>query len=110
MNGIIRVRRKHYTVLSPILTGDKKLSFAARGMMAYLLSKPDDWQARVSDLINQSPASKDAVRSIINELIKHRYMKHTRKRRDDGTFDYETEVFEEPFASEDEPAKEVSTR
>lgn len=48
---------------------DKRLSWQARGMLAYLLSKPDGWLANVWALVDESPSAKrDAVRGILVEL------------------------------------------
>ena len=47
-------KEKGYSVLSNIPATDKDLSFEARGMLWYLLTKPDDWIVRDFDLINQS--------------------------------------------------------
>jgi hypothetical protein len=47
-SSIIRVehdRNKPYFVMSRALAEDSNLSFAARGMMAYLLAKPDNWRS-----------------------------------------------------------------
>lgn len=46
---------------------NKALSFEALGMLAYLLSKPDDWRVQVSDLVREH-AGRDKVNRIIREL------------------------------------------
>jgi hypothetical protein len=52
MPGIIRVehRRHPYVVIDRRPPEDERQSWAARGLLGYLLAKPDDWQLRVSDL------------------------------------------------------------
>jgi len=44
------------------------LSWEARGLWAYLLSLPSDWEINVKHLMTQSKASRDKVRKILNEL------------------------------------------
>jgi len=50
------------------------LSWRAKGLLSYLLSKPDNWQIRTADLIAKSVEGRDAVYSILKELIKARYI------------------------------------
>lgn len=62
-----------------------KLSWAARGMLLYLCSKPDDWEVCISDLVNQTTNSakrsgRDAVRKIMDELVECGYMRKTQNR------------------------------
>lgn len=61
-----------------------KLSWAARGMLLYLCSKPDDWEVNITDLFKQTTGSakrsgRDAVRSIMKELIECGYMRKSQK-------------------------------
>lgn len=61
-----------YFLMNRATAQDESLSFAARGMLAYLLSKPDHWQVKVTDL--QQNCGRDKVYSLIDELIEARYM------------------------------------
>lgn len=47
---------------------DPNLSFKAKGILAYLLSKPDGWKPRVQDLVNNSADGESAVMSGLMEL------------------------------------------
>ena len=59
-----------YTQISNSIINDKRLSFKAKGILIYVLSKPKDWSIRVSDLINKSPSEKGtSIRSGIEELL-----------------------------------------
>lgn len=69
----------------PNQTINDKLSWAARGMLLYLCSKPDDWEVNISDLVNQTTgcakrSGRDAVRKIMDELIECGYMRKTQNR------------------------------
>jgi len=82
---IIRVakNRDHpYVMLDRRLAEDPSLSWKAKGLMAYMLSRPDDWQIRVTDLVRRSPDGESAVRSGLRELEQHGYI--VRKRRHDA--------------------------
>jgi hypothetical protein len=50
---------------------DRSMTWEARGMLAYLLSKPDDWRVTPADLEQQ--CGRERVKTILNELIEHGY-------------------------------------
>lgn len=94
---IIRVKKdKGYFVASNKPFNDKSLSWEARGVLAYLLSKPDDWTVRNGDLYKQGPAGINKVKRILAELQKAGYLQRTRIRKPDGTFEWETTLYETP--------------
>jgi DNA-binding MarR family transcriptional regulator len=102
--GIIRVvkdRDHPYKVLNTTFANDARLSWAARGMLAYLLSKPDDWHVRMKDLINQTRAGRDANRRIFAELEQNGYVSRVRTQGHNGYFEWETYVYETPRSSDD---------
>lgn len=75
---------------------DKRLSWEARGVLAYLLSKPDDWQLMVIDL--QQNCGRDKVKKIITELAEFGYLKIEAHRDENGKFtNNEYKVIETPF-------------
>lgn len=45
-----------------------KMSWKAKGLLAYLLSRPDDWVVRFRDLVNRSPDGAHTVRAAMKEL------------------------------------------
>lgn len=69
----------------PNKTINDKLSWAARGMLLYLCSKPDDWEVCITDLVSQTTGSakrsgRDSVRKIMDELVECGYMRKTQNR------------------------------
>lgn len=44
------------------------LTWSAKGMLSYMLSRPDDWEFNVQDLINRALDGKSAVRAAMKEL------------------------------------------
>lgn len=46
------------------------LSWKAKGILSYLLSRPDDWEVNLQDLVNRSTDGEHATRSGVKELIK----------------------------------------
>jgi len=47
---------------------DKRLSFKARGVLGYLLSKPENWEIRMNDLVAASPDGIHAAQGALKEL------------------------------------------
>ena len=94
---IIRVKKdKGYFVASNKPFNDKDLSWEARGVLAYLLSKPDDWTVRNGDIYKQGPAGINKVKRILGELQEAGYLQRTRFRKSDGTFEWESTIYETP--------------
>lgn len=96
---------RFYTV-NKDLSEDKGLSWAARGMLIFLLGKPDNWEVSVSHLIKQTegsskPSGRDAVRGIIKELVESGYMKADVRREEGGTFNGMDYVVHEVPTKED---------
>jgi hypothetical protein len=86
-----------YVVMDKHFIEDKRLSNKAKGIMSYVLSKPDNWQIRISDIVNNSKDGKEAVASGLNELEKTGYIHRKLKRSENGRFqEYETTVYEVP--------------
>lgn len=89
MPTIRREKRENpFTQISRDTLQDKRLSWQARGMLAYLLSKPDGWQTNVWALVDESPSAKrDAVRGILTELKALGYIELIKVRNDLGQQD-----------------------
>lgn len=91
-----------YAQISNELISDRNLSYKALGIATYILSKPEDWQVYISDLVRNNDGER-SVRNGIKELIEHRYMQRYRVfDKDTGkVHHWETLVSEEPFAEKD---------
>ncbi len=73
-----------YARISRSLLQDDSLSYEARGLAAYLLSKPENWEIEVSDLIKQSPDGRDKIYRVLKELERSGYLKRERERGKTG--------------------------
>lgn len=77
------------------------LSWAAKGMLAYLLSKPPDWTVVVQDLINSSKNGRSSTYTIIKELIAAGHIIRVQLRDSNGSMDgvsytvYEHSVYDD---------------
>lgn len=101
----IRVERKNrFTLLPNQLLQDPNISLKAKGLMAYMLSVPEDWDYSISGLAAKCREGKTAVRAAITELMEAGYITRTLARTEDGRLDgYEYTVYEEPQPSSGNP-------
>lgn len=100
---VVHNRTTKYVVIDKALAESDTLSFAARGMMLYLLAKRDDWLVRMTDLEKASNGlGEQATRTVFAELEKAGYVVRTKARTKGGTWRYETTVYESPVAVEPE--------
>lgn len=106
---IIRAERKEkFTVVSNAALEDTRLSFRAKGILVFILSKPDRWQVSERHLAEQGPDGRSAVASALTELEEAGYLRRTRSREADGTFSWQSMIFDEPqTVTEPEPAAEA---
>jgi hypothetical protein len=73
---------------------DENLSLEAVGLWARLLSRPDDWTFKVSEIAKSCSCSKERIYRILNELIDNGYAARYQA-NDKGKFQsFETYVFE----------------
>lgn len=95
--SIIRVvKDKGYFAVSNVPFNDINLSWEARGIMGYLLSKPDGWQVNVSDLIKSGGAKLHKIRRILKELETHGYLKRKQTQDGQGKIIWISTVYETP--------------
>lgn len=73
-----------YTVLQNEALRDPRLSFKARGLLAYMLSLPPEWNFSVSGLSRASRDGKDAIRSALRELEAAGYLVREAQAHDEG--------------------------
>jgi hypothetical protein len=84
-----------YVRVDKAFLNDNRLSFRAKGIMAYLLSKPDNWELNTQELQNASKEGRDAVRAAVKELISLGYVRYEKKRVN-GKFTHVYTVHEDP--------------
>jgi len=77
---------------------DKRLSWETRGLMGYLLSKPNGWQVRMEGLEKAGPAGQHKLRRMLAEARLYGYMNRIRITLTGAgnKFDWVTEVYESP--------------
>lgn len=79
---------------------DKRISWKAKGIMAHLLSMPDDWVFYMNELLKYSTDGEASFRAGFKELTKFGYVKRYPIREGSRIVRWETVVFENPLLSD----------
>lgn len=100
VNNNTITRRKYdrdFTVLSNDFLKDVRLSWKAKGIIAYVAMLPDDWVLNMRDLTNRATDGRDSLYSGIKELETCGYCAKTMRRNPDGTIaGYAYEICDKP--------------
>ena len=86
-----------YTQVSNALLTDKSLLLKEKGLLAYMLSKPDDWQFNVKSMSAELAENKDTIAAILKNLIEKRYITRTEIREHGVIKGYEYCVYQSPY-------------
>jgi hypothetical protein len=110
MPNIIRQKRKvNYTIIPNEMLNNPNLSFKAKAMLCYLLSKPDRWSVYLSQLAKASSDGYESVVSGMNELIANRYVfRKPCSGANPGGWEYF--VYDEPQAEDEFPLGKKPSR
>lgn len=79
-------KKENFTSIHNKLINDSKISLKAKGIMLYMLSKPENWKYNPKEIAKNSKDGLDSVYSGIKELMESGYI--SRIRHSDGTVDY----------------------
>ncbi|GAA5445814.1 hypothetical protein Misp06_04019 [Microbulbifer sp. NBRC 101763] len=82
----------NYLVVSNSVVCDRRISFAAGGLLLHLLSKPDHWEVSPSALAKEAQEGRDKIYKLLGELIGAGYCKRITRRGERGKIvgtDYE---------------------
>ena len=114
MSKIIRAKResKSFALVDKNFINDKRLSYKAKGILVYILSKPDDWKVVIRDLINNAADGKASIYAGLKELERYGYYVKEPVRDEDGRriLDWTSIVYEVPVCAEREEKEEVENQ
>lgn len=80
------------------------MSWKAKGLLGYLLSRPDDWTVRLGDLVKRSTDKAHATRQALRELVKVGHARQVEYRYQNGKYAgtvyeiHESPLYENPLA------------
>ena len=89
-------KTEDYTVMSNTHLRDMNMSLKAKGMLSMRLSLPPTWDYSINGLVAICKEEATAIRSALTELEKLGYLIRVRKHDENGHFDYEYNIYEEP--------------
>lgn len=122
-NTLIRVnkgrKQRPFTAIDNEPINNKALSWKAKGLLLYLMSKPENWEVKVWQLKQASTDRRDSTEAGLKELIANGYIQRTRLQDTKGRFCgyeylvsdiaiFETEAQENPQGKESENGKAVN--
>lgn len=92
----------HFTTTFTKTPEDNRLSFAAKGLLWYLLSRPENYAIYTKQLssIYKGKArgnGQEAVENMMKELKEFRYLKYAKSRNSNGTWQHRYDVYEIPY-------------
>lgn len=95
---IIRVVRheQNFTIIDNAVLRDCTLSFKATGLLAYLLSMPDEWSPRRDQLAEVKTDGVASIRAALKELTDAGYLVRRVERLPDGRTVTVSEIHERP--------------
>lgn len=88
---------------------DSRLSFEARGILWYLLSKSDDWTVQIDDLRREGDIGRDKAKKALIELADAGYLERPKRFKDEsGKWDWTPYVlYESPDLSRQDAAEDT---
>lgn len=93
---IFRVKQKtNFTIVPNKTINDEGLSLRSKGLLLYLLSKPDNWNVNLEQLANVCNEGKSAIRVSLNELIDAGFIRREQQRDKTGRMvGYQYDVYD----------------
>lgn len=96
--SVFRVKKENnYVMLDKHFLDNEKISLKAKGLLALLLSYPNDWQFYEKEIIKHTSDEKTSLSSGLKELMQNGYVVRQRYRNEKGQFKgYVYDVYETP--------------
>ena len=91
----------NFTTISNRMLGDKELSLKAKGLLSFMLSKPDKWNFSIRGISSQLKEGVEAIQNTLQELIEQEYVIRGKLRNKGRFTGYAyTLIFEKPCPKE----------
>jgi hypothetical protein len=90
-------RREHYVSINQIVFDDERIDHKGLGVLTYLLSKPDNWRTNSHQLATRFHCNVNTIKRILRDLENLGYLLREKRQSSDGTFFWESTVFESPL-------------
>jgi len=86
--------KSNFTIIGNAVLRDENLSFRARGVLASILSRPDNWKTTAESLARESKEGRSAILTVLKELEQVGYMTRRKYRNEKGQWIWESYVFD----------------
>lgn len=96
----INKKRQNFVILDKAFLQDVRLSWKSKGLLAYLLSLPDDWRISARELVRHASDGKDTLYNALRELGSFGYILRESVRVSGRFQGVNYVVFERPQKSE----------
>lgn len=98
---------RNFTVIRNDTLRDERLSFKARGLLAFILSQEPGYRISAEELAGEGPDGRDAIRSALREMEAAGYLVRQRRRIGEGRIVTDSVLYEVPPNAENPPLPET---
>ena len=97
--AIYRIHKEdNYVIVDKAFLLNEKISLKAKGLLALLLSYPDDWQFYEAEIVQHAADKANSLSSGLKELIENGYIVRKLGKDETGKFKgYEYHIYEKPI-------------
>lgn len=88
----------NFTVLTNEVLRDSRLSFRARGILASILSRPDNWRSSADSLAKETTEGRSAILTALKELEQIGYLERKKYQDEFGRWITESLIYDQPNA------------
>lgn len=90
-------KHENFTTIYNYFVNDKNLKPEGKGVLLFMLSKPNDWKFKYENLMAGLGIGEKYLRSIIKHLEELKYLKRTECRGENGHYVWNYFVYEELY-------------
>ena len=96
--AIYRIHKEdNYVIVDKAFLLNEKISLKAKGLLALMLSYPDNWQFYKAEIVQHTTDKENSLNSGLKELIENGYIVRKQRKDENGKFEgYEYHVYEKP--------------
>lgn len=90
-------RNENFKTVSCVVLDDRELSFRAKGVHFYLITRPDNWSFSMGQVMSMSTEGSVAFSQAIKELKARGYLKTSKRKGPEGKFIWTWDIYEIPY-------------